>query len=165
MNAVTSKLSVSSENYYTVTLLKIDLDLIKIIQFWTFWIFLPKPPQPFAGLIYDLFYGVLGHDLLLEHIILNISTDSGWFYVKLSQQGSFLWDNQSKGSQPYVSTIITHNFKYLDQFWMVLHETFTTGLIFVRQSKQGVTTLCFEHNYTSLMWRFHVRLLKIDEDI
>ena len=46
-----------------------------------------------------------------------------------------------------------------------LHETFTTGLIFVRQSKQGVTTLCFEHNYTSLMWRFHIKLLKIDQDI
>ena len=93
--------------------LKIDLDLIKIIQFWTF---LLKPPQPFAGLIYDLFYRVWGHDLLLEHIILNISTNSGWFYVKLSQQGSFLQDNQNKGSQPYVSTIITHNPKYLDQF-------------------------------------------------
>ena len=89
-------------------LLKIDLDLIKIIQFWTFWTFLLKPPQPFAGLIYDLFYRVWGHDLLLEHIILNISTNSGWFYMK----------------------------------------TFTTGLVFARQSKQGVTTLCFDHNYT-----------------
>ena len=67
-------------------LLKIDLDLIKIIQFWTFWTFLLKPSQPFAGLIYDLFYRVWGHDLLLEHIILNILTNSGWFYVKLSQQ-------------------------------------------------------------------------------
>ena len=74
-------------------LLKIDLDLIKIIQFWTFWTFLLKPPQPFAGLIYDLFYRVWGYDLLLEHIMLNISTNSGWFYVKLSQQGSFLLDN------------------------------------------------------------------------
>ena len=71
-------------------LLKIDLDLIKIIQFWTFLAFLLKPPQPFAGLIYDLFYRVSGHDLLLENIILNISTNSGWFYVKLSQQGLFL---------------------------------------------------------------------------
>ena len=113
-------------------LLKIDLDLIKIIQFWTFWTFLLKPPQPFAGLIYDLFYRVWGHDLLLEHIILNILTNSGWFYMKLSQQGSFLRDNRNNGSQPYVSTIITHNPKYLDQFWMVLHETFTTGLIFAR---------------------------------
>ena len=126
-------------------LLKIDLDLIKIIQFWTC---LLKPPQPFAGLIYDLFYRVWGHDLLLEHIILNISTNSGWFYVKLSQQGLFLQDNQNKGPQPYVSTIITQNLKYLDQFWMVLHETFTTGLVFARQSKQGATTLCFDHNYT-----------------
>ena len=132
-------------------LLKIDLDLIKIIQFWTFCTFLLKPPQPFAGLIYDLFYRVWGHDLLLEHIILNISTNSGWFYMKLSQQGSFLRDDRNKGSQPYVSIIITHNPKYLNQFWMVLHETFTTGLVFARQSKQGVTTLCFEHNYTSLM--------------
>ena len=48
------------------------------------------------------------------------------------------------GSQPYVSTIITHNPKYLDQFLMVLLETFTTGLIFVTQLKQGVTTLCFD---------------------
>ena len=66
-------------------LLKIDLGLIKIIQFWTFLTFLLKPPQPFAGLFYDW-----GHDLLLEHIILNISTNSGWFYMKLSQRGSFL---------------------------------------------------------------------------
>ena len=126
-------------------LLKIDLDLIKIIQFWTF---LLKPPQPFAGLIYDLFYRVWGHDLLLEHIILNISTNSGWFYMELSQQGLFLRDNQNKESQPYFLTIITHNLKYLDQFWMVLHETFTTWLVFARQLKQGVTTLCFDHNYT-----------------
>ena len=68
--------------------------------------------------------------------------------MKLSQQGLFLRDNQKKGSQPYVLTIITHNPKYLDQFWMVLRETFTTGLVFARQSKQGVTTLCFDHNYT-----------------
>ena len=68
--------------------------------------------------------------------------------MKLSQQGSFLRDDRNKGSQPYVSTIITHNPKYLDQLWMVLHKTFTTWLIFVRQLKQGVTTLCFDHNYT-----------------
>ena len=109
-------------------LLKIDLDLIKIIQFWTFWTFYLKPPQPFAGLIYDLFYRVWGHDLLLEHIILNISANSGWFYLKLSQQGSFLRDNRKKGSQPYVLTIITHNPKYLNQFWMVLCKTFTSGM-------------------------------------
>ena len=66
-------------------LLKIDLDLIKIIQFWTFWTFLLKPPQPFAGLFYDW-----DHDLLLVHIILNISTNSGWFYMKFAQQGLFL---------------------------------------------------------------------------
>ena len=52
--------------------------------------------------------------------------------MKLSQQGSFLQDDQNKGSQPYVSIKITHNPKYLNQFWMVLHETFTTGLIFAR---------------------------------
>ena len=45
--------------------------------------------------------------------------------MKLSQQGSFLRDDRNKGSQPYVLTIITHNPKYLNQFWMVLHETFT----------------------------------------
>ena len=43
--------------------------------------------------------------------------------MKLSQQGSFLRDDRNKGSQPYVSIIITHNPKYLNQFWMVLHET------------------------------------------
>ena len=68
--------------------------------------------------------------------------------MKLSQQGSFLRDDQNKGSQNYVSIIITHNPKYLNQFWMVLHETFTMWLVFVRQSKQGITTLCFEHNHT-----------------
>ena len=36
--------------------------------------------------------------------------------------------------------------KYLDTFLMVLLETFTTGLIFVRQSKQGATTVCFNQN-------------------
>ena len=41
--------------------------------------------------------------------------------------------------------------KYLDQFVMVLNATFTTGLIFVRQSKQGAATLCFDQNYTSLL--------------
>ena len=42
----------------------------------------------------------------------------------------------------YVLTIITNNPKYLDQFLMVLLETFTTGLIFARQLKQGVTGGC-----------------------
>ena len=106
-------------------LLKIDLDLIKIIQFWTFLDILLKPPQPFAGLIYDLFYRVWSYDLLLE-----------------------LQDDRNKGSQPYVLIIITHNPKYLNQFCMVLHETLTTGLVFARRSKQGVTTLCFDYNYT-----------------
>ena len=32
----------------------------------------------------------------------------------------------------------THYPKYLDQFLTILLETFTTGLIFVRQLKQGV---------------------------
>ena len=31
---------------------------------------------------------------------------------------------------------------------MVLHVTFTTGLVFVRQLKQGAATLCFDCNYT-----------------
>ena len=52
------------------------------------------------------------------------------------------------GRSMYVLTIITHNPKYLDQFLTVLLETFTTGLVFVRQLKQGVTTLCSNHNYT-----------------
>ena len=57
-------------------------------------------------------------------------------------------DTPLMGRCMYVLTIITHNPKYLDQFLIVLLETFTTGLIFARQSKQGVTTLCFNHNYT-----------------
>ena len=48
--------------------------------------------------------------------------------MKLSQQGLFLQDDQNKGSQPYVLTIITHNPKYLDQFLIVLCETFTSGM-------------------------------------
>ena len=48
--------------------------------------------------------------------------------MKLSQQGLFLQDNRNKGSQPYVSAIITHNPKYLDQFLIVLCETFTSGM-------------------------------------
>ena len=38
--------------------------------------------------------------------------------------------------------------KYLDQFLMVLHVTFTTGLLFWRWSKQGVATICFGQNCT-----------------
>ena len=37
--------------------------------------------------------------------------------------------------------------KCLGQFLTVLLGTFTTGLIFARQLKQGATTLCFDHNY------------------
>ena len=37
------------------------------------------------------------------------------------------------GRCTYVLTIIIHNPKYFGQFLMVLLETFTTGLIFVRQ--------------------------------
>ena len=48
--------------------------------------------------------------------------------MKLSQQDSFLRDNQNKGSQPYVLTIITHNPQYLDQFLIVLCKTFTSGM-------------------------------------
>ena len=40
------------------------------------------------------------------------------------------------GGCMYVLTIITHNPKYLDQFLTVLLETYTTGLVFARQSKQ-----------------------------
>ena len=129
-------------------LLKIDLDLIKIIQFWTFWTFLLKPPQPFAGLIYDLFYRVWGHDSATgTHNPKYL--DQFWMVLRETFTTGLVFARQSKqGSQPYVSTIITHNLKYLNQFWMVLHETFTTGLIFARQSKQGVRTLCFNHNYT-----------------
>ena len=32
----------------------INLDLIEIIQLWTFWTFLLKPPQPFIGLFLDV---------------------------------------------------------------------------------------------------------------
>ena len=46
------------------------------------------------------------------------------------------------GGCMYVLTIITHNPKYLDKFLVVLLETFTTELVFARQLKQGVTTLC-----------------------
>ena len=34
--------------------------------------------------------------------------------------------------------------KYLDQFLMALLATFTTRLVFVRQSKEEVATLCFD---------------------
>ena len=37
--------------------------------------------------------------------------------------------------------------KYIDHFLTVLLETFTTGFVFVTQSKQGVLTLCFDQNY------------------
>ena len=47
------------------------------------------------------------------------------------------------GGYVYVLTIITYHPKYLDEFLTVLLETFTTGLVFARQLKQGVTTLCF----------------------
>ena len=75
-------------------------------------------------------------------------TNSQRFYLKPSQQGLFLQDNRNKGQQPYVPIETTHNPKYLDQFLTVLLKTFTTGLIFARQSKQGATTLCSDRNYT-----------------
>ena len=81
-------------------LLKIDLDLIKIIQFWIFWTFLLKPPQPFAGLFYDLFYRAWGYDLLLEHIILKISTNSGWFYVNFHNGARFCETIKTRGHNP-----------------------------------------------------------------
>ena len=34
---------------------------------------------------------------------------------------------------------------------LVLLETFTTGLIFARQVKQGATMLCFDQNYISVV--------------
>ena len=40
-----------------------------------------------------------------------------------------IFDDQNKGQQPYVLIETTHYLKYLDQFSMVLLETFTTGLI------------------------------------
>ena len=61
-------------------------------------------------------------------------------------EGTLLW-NSVNSSATYVLTIITHNPKYLDQFLTVLLETFT-GLVFARQSKQGVTTLCSNRNYS-----------------
>ena len=43
-----------------------------------------------------------------------------------------------------------HYLKYLDEFLSVLLTTITTGLVFARQSKQGVITLTlyFDPNYT-----------------
>ena len=77
--------------------------------------------------------------------------------MKLSQHGSFLQDDRNKGSQPYVSIIITNNPKYLNQFCMVLHETFTTGLVFARRLKQGsqpYVSIIITHNpkYLDQFW-------------
>ena len=36
--------------------------------------------------------------------------------------------------------------KYLDQFLMVLLETFKIGLVFVRELKQRAATLCLDQN-------------------
>ena len=55
----------------------------------------------------------------------------------------FLQDNQNKKQQPYVLTAITHSPKYL--------ETFTTGFLFEKQSKQVAATLCFGLSYTSVI--------------
>ena len=91
-------------------LLQLDLDLIKIIQFWTFWTFIFKPPQPFTRLFLWLIYRAWGHgslsllDLLLKHIILNILTNSWWFSLKLSQQDLFLQDNQNKLTETETDT-------------------------------------------------------------
>ena len=53
-----------------------------------------------------------------------------------SQSGfitGLIFDDQNKGQQPYVLIETTHYLKYLDKLSMVLLETFTTGLIFVRE--------------------------------
>ena len=82
--------------------------------------------------------------------------------MKPSQQHLFLQIDQNKGPQPYVSTRTTHTPKYLDQFLMVLFETFTTGLGFARQSKQGAATLCFDQipHYLKYLDQFLTVLLE-----
>ena len=118
------------------------------------------PPEGWCPLLWG--------NLDLSLITLNILTNSQWFCLKPSQQGLFLWDNQNKGLQPYILTAITHTPKCLHQFLKVLLETFTIGLNFVRQSKQGATTLCFNQNYVSVvsqkwapLWKFWAQSLKI----
>ena len=58
-------------------------------------------------------------------------------------QQTFLWDNQNKGKQLYVSIKTAYYPKYIDKFLMNLFVTFTTGLVFVRWSKQSVAVLCW----------------------
>ena len=58
-------------------------------------------------------------------------------------QQTFWWDNQNKTKQLYVSTKTAYYPKYIDQFLMNLLVTFTTGLVFVRWSKQGAAVLCW----------------------
>ena len=54
--------------------------------------------------------------------------------------------------------------KYLDQFLPVLHATFTTGLVFARQLKQGAATPCFDQSYRSLLCRLQAKPLSIGQD-
>ena len=85
--------------------------------------------------------------------------------MKLSQQGSFLWDNQNKGSQPYVLTIITHNPKYLDQFLIVLHETFTSGMCNYVQNIGLWPLALIVSQKQALLWKFHIKPSRIGQDI
>ena len=58
----------------------------------------------------------------------------GWLGVD-ERYGGAGARGKGKGTTP-------HTPKYLDQFLTVLLATFITGLIFARQSKEGIATLC-----------------------
>ena len=66
---------------------------------------------------------------LLHADVLTHAVTSLWLYLHLFN--NILWCLTD------MTRLVKCNISSATQFWMVLHETFTTGLIFVRQSKQG----------------------------
>ena len=77
------------------------------------------------------------------------------FACNLHNSAQFCKTIETMGNkQPYVLTTTTHTSKYLDKFLTVCLETFTTGFVFAKQSKQGVATLCLDQNYTSNQPRY-----------
>ena len=64
-----------------------------------------------------------------------------------------------------VSTIITHNPKYLDQFLIVLHATFISGMCNYGQNIGLLPLVSIVSQKRAPLGKLQVKLLRIDQDI
>ena len=65
----------------------------------------------------------------------------------LHKVGLIFQDDRNKGSQPYVPSKTAHFHQCLSSEWIAFKPS-QSEVNFSRRSQQGVTTLCFEQNYT-----------------